>query len=106
MIPLDRVSGPVLAIAGADDRVWPSPGWARQLSGELDANHDSHPHQALVYPDAGHGVGTFPFLPVGTRWLSPSTGALKDVGGTRAGNAAAQADGWPRVLAFLAGPAQ
>jgi dienelactone hydrolase len=101
-IPLDRVSGPVLAIAGADDQLWGSAGWARQISWELDADHDPYAHQAVVYPNAGHGVGDFPFLAQSTKVIHPLTGKVLDLGGTRAGNAAAQEDGWPRVLALLA----
>ena len=48
-------------------------------------------HQVLQYPDAGHGVGTYPYRAVGD-----------DGTGTRAADAAARADGWPRVLEFLA----
>ncbi|MFC8451257.1 acyl-CoA thioesterase/BAAT N-terminal domain-containing protein [Kitasatospora sp. NPDC057223] len=101
-IPLDQVDGPVLALAGADDRLWKSPSWARQIDQELGAAKNSHPHRAMVYPDAGHGVGTFPYLPAGTRTVSRAGGSVLDLGGTRAGNAAAKADGWPEVLALLA----
>jgi len=101
-IALDRVSGPVLAIAGAEDRLWPSPLWARQIVQELDAAHDPYPHRALVLPDAGHGVGTFPYLAAGTRPAHPVTGEETDLGGTRPGNAAAQEQGWSEVLALLA----
>jgi dienelactone hydrolase len=93
-IPLNRVSGPVLAVAGADDLLWPSPSWAREIAGEPTADHGVQAHQALVYPNAGHLVGTFPYLPADTA----ETTAL---GGTLAGDAAAQAAGWPQVLSLL-----
>ena len=93
-IPLNRVSGPVLAVAGADDQLWSSPSWAREIAAEPTADHGAQAHQALVYPDAGHLVGTFPYLAEETATTAP-------VGGTRAGDAAAQAAGWPRVLAML-----
>ncbi|MET7988798.1 acyl-CoA thioesterase/bile acid-CoA:amino acid N-acyltransferase family protein [Streptomyces sp. NPDC005281] len=100
-IPLTHVSGPVLAIAGANDLLWKSPQWARQIVQELDAVSDQYPHKALIYPDAGHGVGTFPYLPSGTRLKQPVTRRVSDLGGTRAGNAAARETGWSRVLALL-----
>ncbi|MCX5214560.1 acyl-CoA thioesterase/BAAT N-terminal domain-containing protein [Kitasatospora sp. NBC_00240] len=103
-IPLGQVSGPVLALAGADDLLWPSPMWTRQINQELAAANDSRPHEELIYPNAGHGVGTFPYLPAGTRTVNPTSGRLDDLGGTRAGNAAAQSAGWPKVLALLAEP--
>ncbi|WP_439679863.1 acyl-CoA thioester hydrolase/BAAT C-terminal domain-containing protein [Embleya sp. MST-111070] len=89
-------------IAGADDQLWPSADAARAIVEELDDRGNPHPHRALVFPDAGHGVGTFPYLAAGTRYTYPVTKEPLDLGGTRAANAAAQARGWPRVLALLA----
>ncbi|GAA5021904.1 acyl-CoA thioester hydrolase/BAAT C-terminal domain-containing protein [Kitasatospora paranensis] len=97
-IPLDRVGGPILAVAGADDLFWPSAGWARAIDA---ARPGAAPRQALVYPGAGHGVGTFPHLAAPTQFVNPTSGRIDLLGRTRAGNAAAQAAGWPRVLAFL-----
>ncbi|WP_328551517.1 acyl-CoA thioesterase/BAAT N-terminal domain-containing protein [Streptomyces sp. NBC_00358] len=102
LIPLDHVSGPVTALAGADDLLWSSPRWARQIVQELDASGNRYPHRALIYPDAGHGVGTFPYLPAGTRLVHPVTLRETDLGGTRAGDAVAREAGWPKVLALLA----
>ncbi|MFE5332093.1 acyl-CoA thioesterase/BAAT N-terminal domain-containing protein [Embleya sp. NPDC056575] len=101
-IPLDRVDGPVLAIAGTDDRLWPSADSARAIVDELDARGGPYPHRALIFPDAGHGVGTHPYFAAGTRPIHPVTKEPLDQGGTRAANAAAQARGWPQVLALLA----
>ncbi|MEV5748098.1 acyl-CoA thioesterase/bile acid-CoA:amino acid N-acyltransferase family protein [Actinoallomurus sp. NPDC052308] len=101
VIPLDHLDGPLLAIAGTQDRLWDSRTWALQIMTELDHDHDRFPHQALIYPGAGHGVGTFPYLATGIRGPT-ATGALLEHGGTRAGDAAAREQGWPRTLAFLA----
>jgi dienelactone hydrolase len=101
LIPLNHVNGPLLAIAGSSDNLWASPTWARQIAHELTADHDSQPHQALVYPNAGHLVGTFPYLAADTTQTRADTGATEDLGGTRAADEAAQAAGWPRVLALL-----
>ncbi|MGW2742844.1 acyl-CoA thioesterase/BAAT N-terminal domain-containing protein [Streptomyces sp. NPDC001450] len=95
-IPLDHLSGPLLAIAGADDALWPSPTYVKAITDEVHADHDRHPYQALVYPNAGHGVGTFPFL-------AEDTGITESLGGSRTGNAVAKEQGWPKVLALLAG---
>jgi pimeloyl-ACP methyl ester carboxylesterase len=89
-IPVTRVAAPVLAVAGGEDRVWRSAAQARRIMGRLDDAGVTAAHQALIYPDAGHGVGSFPYLAAGT------------LGGTRAADAAARVDGWPKVLAFLA----
>jgi hypothetical protein len=54
----------------------------------LDQAHVPDPHRALIYPDAGHGLGTFPYLPEpSTSGRHPVTGRTEDLGGTRAGNA-------------------
>ncbi|MFC9331540.1 acyl-CoA thioesterase/BAAT N-terminal domain-containing protein [Kitasatospora sp. NPDC057015] len=102
-IPLDKLDGPLLAIAGADDRIWPSANWAGQLVKALDLAQNPHPHQAIVYPDAGHLVGTFPYLAADTTLGSAATKRTTNFGGTRAGNAAAQAAGWAQVLTLLSG---
>ena len=101
-IPLGRLSGPLLAIAGADDALWHSPLFVDEIGTELQMDHNHHAHRMLVYPGAGHGVGTFPYLAGGTHFVDPGTGIVENLGGTRAGNAAAQEKGWPEVLAFLA----
>jgi dienelactone hydrolase len=101
-IPVTHVAGPVLAIAGGEDRVWPSTPQAQQIMRRLDDAHVTAAHQALVYPDAGHGVGSFPYLAAGTSAIHPVTHVARTLGGTRDADAAARSDGWPKVLAFLA----
>jgi dienelactone hydrolase len=101
-IPLDHINGPVLAIAGTKDGIWDSVTAAGQIMRELDQAHDRYPHQALIYPGAGHGVGTFPYLAAGTENVYPITRIVRSAGGSRPANAAAKEKGWPRVLAFLA----
>ncbi|AUG76753.1 hypothetical protein CFP65_1882 [Kitasatospora sp. MMS16-BH015] len=101
-IPLDRVSGPVLALAGWEDQVWAAGAAAGQIDRTLSAAANRYPHQALVYPAAGHGVGTLPYLPTGTSLVHPVLDKLASLGGSRPANAAAKAAGWPKVLAMLA----
>lgn len=101
-IPVAHISGPVLAIAGADDMLWPSATWATQIDDELSQAHVRFPHRALIYPYAGHGVGSFPYLPTATRVTHPITGEIIDLGGTRSGDEAAQQAGWNAVLTLLA----
>ncbi|MFC5181712.1 acyl-CoA thioesterase/BAAT N-terminal domain-containing protein [Actinomadura harenae] len=102
-IPVDHISGPVLAIAGSEDKLWVSEVSVRQIMSELDAAHDRFPHRALVYPGAGHGVGTYPNVADGTKLRHPVTGALTDMGGSRPTNAVAKRQSWDQVLGFLAG---
>jgi dienelactone hydrolase len=100
-IPLNHIDGPLLAVAGADDQVWDSPDAVQLISYELSDAGDRYPHQALVYPDAGHWAGSLPYLPLGTETVED--GSTEDLGGTRAGVAASREASWPKVLALLAG---
>ena len=95
-IPLNAVSGPVLAIAGGSDALWNSEASANEISVALTFDGSGYSHQAVVYPDAGHGVGTFPYQPIGSA-------ALRALGGTRAGDVAAQRSGWTKVMSLLRG---
>jgi dienelactone hydrolase len=90
---LDRVSGPVLAFAGSDDAIWASAPAVQQIDTHLAGSR--YPHPGMIYAGAGHGVGTFPYGPIGS-------GALTVAGGTRAGDVAAQVSGWAKLLAALA----
>ncbi|NGM15682.1 acyl-CoA thioesterase/bile acid-CoA:amino acid N-acyltransferase family protein [Verrucosispora sp. WMMA2044] len=95
-IPVDRIDGPVLAIAGADDLLWDAPTYAAELVLALGGP----PHRVLLYPEAGHGVGTFPYLP--SKTVHQGRTGEQIHGGSRAGDAAARRDGWSEVLSFLA----
>ncbi len=95
-IPEGHISGPVLALAGGDDALVTDAG---QSANEIAANLASegggrYRGQAFVYPDAGHAVGTFPYQPI-------TTAAIDVLGGTRAGDMAAQQAGWSKVLGLL-----
>ncbi|MEV4510248.1 acyl-CoA thioesterase/bile acid-CoA:amino acid N-acyltransferase family protein [Dactylosporangium sp. NPDC049525] len=101
-IPVAHVAGPVLAVAGGKDTVWGSAAQAQRIMRRLDDAHVTAAHRAMIYPEAGHGVGSFPYLPAGTAQRSPDTGVTRTLGGTRDADAAARSDGWPKALAFLA----
>lgn len=102
-IPVGAITGPVLAVAGGDDQLWPSSASARSIMAELDEAHVAYPHQALIYPNAGHFVGTFPFTAIGSNVPNATTGQMLFRGGTRAANEAAKRDSWSKVLTLLAG---
>jgi dienelactone hydrolase len=95
-IDVSHISGPVLAVAGKQDSIWGSASSANAIILQLSVDHSRYKDQALVYQDAGHGVGMQPYQPAGNT-------TLFNLGGTRAGNVAAQRDGWPKMLALLAG---
>lgn len=98
-IPLDNVKGSVLAIAGDDDRLWQSADAARSIGD--DQSRPGRQREALVYKKAGHAIGWYPYSPTAHYALNRLSNRYMDLGGTSAGNARAQADGWPRVLSLL-----
>jgi dienelactone hydrolase len=95
-IAVNHISGPVLAIAGEDDALWGSAQSADAINAEVGLARLHYQHQALIYPDAGHWVGTFPYEPATNQ-------ALSTLGGSRAGDVAAQRSSWSKVLALLDG---
>jgi dienelactone hydrolase len=101
VIPVERIDGPVFLVCGGADRSWASCGYAKAIMSLLASHHDHYPRQLAAYPAAGHAVGYLvPYLP-GAGIPSPGDG-----GATADANPAATAAVWPRLLRFLAGPAQ
>jgi dienelactone hydrolase len=88
-IPIEAYRGPLLAVAGGRDSQWNSERAVRNIVASREAA--GLETTALVYPEAGHdliGDG-------GPRESSRS-------GGSPEADAAARADAWPKVVAFLA----
>ena len=87
-IPVEAYSGALMLIAGGQDAQWNSERQTRNIVAEREAAGLST--TALIYPEAGHDL-------VGD-------GGPRDAvrsGGTPEANAAARADAWPKVTAFL-----
>jgi dienelactone hydrolase len=95
-IPVERIRGPVMLLAGADDQIWPSAMMAGRIMARLRRNAHAFPDQALIYPGVGHPI-PYAYLPTRGRWADSPL----DVGGGPEGMARAQADAWPRILKFL-----
>jgi dienelactone hydrolase len=92
VIPVERIRGPVLVIAGGDDRLAPSVAMAEAIMGRLARNRHAYGDSILTYPEAGHSIA-LPYLVVAPR-LS--------LGGTPVAIAHADRDSWSRVLRFFA----
>ncbi|HYW30972.1 MAG TPA: acyl-CoA thioester hydrolase/BAAT C-terminal domain-containing protein [Gemmatimonas sp.] len=89
-IPVERFTGPILLIAGDQDKLWNSGQMARNIANRRTAA--GRPTELLVYADAGHDLaGGSTELRVDARG-----------GGSAAANAKARGDAWPKVTAFLA----
>jgi dienelactone hydrolase len=95
-IPVERIAGPVMLLCGEEDKLWPSCPMARAVKARRDQEGNALATTLLAYPDAGHfGVG--PQLPTG----QDVPAMITMFGGSKEGNVAARADGWPRTIAFL-----
>lgn len=94
-IPVERYPGQLLMICGGRDTLWPSCPMAHSVIERAAAFRAPRP-QLLTYPEAGHGVMGPPLSeqdPRLRRWTR--------LGGTTHANAAARADGWPKIVAFF-----
>ena len=92
MIPVERSKAAMLLICGGKDQVWPSCTMAEQVASR--ARKYGGNVTILSYPEADHGVFASP--------LEPGNQPRRfGFGRSAPGNVAAQADSWPRVLAFL-----
>jgi uncharacterized protein len=95
-IPAERAGGAIVMVCGEADTLWPSCPMARAVAARLQRVAFRHPVTLLTYPDAGHASFGPPLDPA-----EPGTATIGALGGTVAGNSAARADGWPKVLAAL-----
>ena len=90
-IRVEDYPGSVMLVAGDADREWRSGQMARNVAATRSAA--GRETTLLIYREAGHDVG-------GDGW-APTVGEVARGGGSAEANARAQADAWPRVLAFL-----
>ncbi len=94
-IPIERARARILLVCGEAETMWPACPMARQVAARAAAR-SGPPVTVLAYPDAGH----FLFGPPIAR-DHPFYPRLGEYGGSAEGNAAARADSWPKVIAFL-----
>jgi hypothetical protein len=95
-IPVERIHGAVMLLAGADDQIWPSTMMAERIMARLRMHGHAYRDQSLTFAEVGHAI-PFVYLPTKGNWRdSPFA-----VGGTSEGMAKAQADAWPQILKFL-----
>jgi dienelactone hydrolase len=100
VIPVARIRGPILLLAGADDRLWPSPGYGRAIMATLAAHHDPYRHQLKVFAGAGHVAGFAMPYDDGPARITEGRDLL-NVGGTPVANSIAETGAWRDALAFL-----
>jgi len=94
IIPVEKYTGKLLLVCGEAEKLWPSCPMTDRIVARAAKAGAAAP-VVLRYKDAGHGVMGAPFTDEKARanW--------SQMGGTEAGNAAARADSWPKIVAFL-----
>jgi dienelactone hydrolase len=98
-IPVERIRGPVLLVAGAADQVWDSAYSAAAIDERRHAR-GALPTEDLTFDDAGHGVTVaVPYLPFPTEFSLDGFTLVS--GGTRQADVLARNAAWPRLLALL-----
>lgn len=94
VMPVERYTGKLMLVCGEAEKLWPSCPMTDQLVARARKAGAPSPI-FLRYKDAGHGVMGAPFT------ATAAARQLSKLGGTVAGNAAARADSWPKIVAFL-----
>lgn len=102
-IPYERMHGPLLAIAGGADEMWPSFIGAEQIRRRLIEHGKADQVEVHVYPGAGHmvsRVGTGG--PLSSFVFHPVAKDFEATGGLPNANCEGSFDAWEKVLVFLA----
>jgi pimeloyl-ACP methyl ester carboxylesterase len=68
IIPVERINGPILLGSGADDELYDSAGYAREILRRLDRRGFAFRVRSVVFPDTGHSVSA-KLLPIALRFL-------------------------------------
>jgi len=102
-IQVERLAAPLLMFSGTDDQVWPSDLFAGRVVARLKAHGFTHPVEHYAYEQAGHQMArpTVPTSDVREVRVHPVSKRPIMFGGTPEGQAAANADSWRKLLAFL-----
>lgn len=99
MFKLENIRGPVMMLGADDDRIWDSDAQSEIGMQYLHDHHHPYADMYLHYAGAGHiFLFSSPDRPMTQAPMGPLTLLL---GGTPQANAAAAAQAWPRVYAFL-----
>ena len=100
-IPVERINGPVLAISGTEDAMWPSSVYSDMVMERLAEYLHPYPDDHIACAGTGHSVGQ-PWWPTTVnKGLHPVSQILFAYGGNPKRSANAQADAWTRTIAFL-----
>lgn len=99
-IAVEKISGPLLLVAGADDQLWPSDVFAHRILAARRASGVKFTDELLVFPEAGHEIDV-PYMPTSDLAVVDEGSFRLALGGTPAGYARADESMWVKVLEFL-----
>jgi dienelactone hydrolase len=101
-IPVEQIGGPIMLVSGGDDHVWPATEMCEAILARLTDHCFPHTVEYRNYPHAGHML-RYPYLPTTSRQSRNRhlRNARFSFGGTAPADAEANADSWPRAIAFL-----
>jgi pimeloyl-ACP methyl ester carboxylesterase len=102
-IPFERMNGPVLAIGGGADEMWPSFIGAEQIRRRLADHGKADRVEMHIYPGAGHFVSRIGSGgPLSSFYFHPVAKDFEATGGLPNANCEGSYDAWQNVLQFLA----
>lgn len=102
-IPFERMDGPVLAIGGGADEMWPSFIGAEQIRRRLADHGKSDRVEMHIYPGAGHFVSRVGSGgPLSAYFFHPIAKDFEATGGLPNANCEGSYDAWQNVVQFLA----
>jgi dienelactone hydrolase len=100
--PLERIAGPVLCLAGDDDKLWDSRAHCELAMERLRARKHPFADRMLSFPAAGHLFIVARDGPESAINTVPLRDAQLSLGGTPEADATAAAEAWRQIYAFLA----
>ncbi len=102
-LPVERIRGRLLALAGADDAIWPSGVGARQLEARMARYGRNGDVIARVFEGVGHGIsGVGAGNELSAGYLHPVTKTFVAFGGLPQQTCDASYSAWESLLTFLA----
>jgi pimeloyl-ACP methyl ester carboxylesterase len=102
-IPFEKMQGPVLAIGGGADEMWPSFIGAEQIRRRLAEHGRSDQVEMHIYPGAGHFVSRVGSGgPLSSFFFHPVAKDFEATGGLPNANCEGSYDAWQNVVLFLA----
>jgi dienelactone hydrolase len=99
--PLEKIHGPVLCLAGADDAMWNSPSQCADAMRYLRGHNHRFIDTAIVYPNAGHLFLAATHGPKSAIVSVKAGASTFNFGGTAQGDVAAAKSAWATIWPFL-----